>query len=297
MADQRDDWVLARLNQQIDELERQSAGLREERAEAAKRLKQAGRRSAYLKAVRRLRGPRSSIELWPVAVLTVGPIVAGGLALLAASLVTSALGVSVLAFVLGAGVGGAVLGWMLYRPPDAILSADLAEAESQSRLAEVRLRETAERLGAAADEHRGLMEERRALMASGQVQRAALLQRPWKTMPQDEWEDFVVEVFRTLGYGAERAVGAAAHDASLVVELARRRAAVVTQGEGNVVNSNAVQRANAGKAQHHCDACAVVINRRFTGAAQDFARRQGCTLVGVEEFPDFVLGKLELLTN
>jgi hypothetical protein len=38
----------------------------------------------------------------------------------------------------------------------------------------------------------------------------------------------------------------------------------------------------------------VIINRRFTGAAQDFAQRNGCTAIGTGEFPDFVMGKVEL---
>ena len=42
-----------------------------------------------------------------------------------------------------------------------------------------------------------------------------------------------------------------------------------------------------------CDSCAVVVNRRFTGAAQDFAQRNGCAAIGAGEFPDFVLGKIE----
>jgi HJR/Mrr/RecB family endonuclease len=61
-----------------------------------------------------------------------------------------------------------------------------------------------------------------------------------------------------------------------------------------VVNSATVQQALAAKDLHHCDSCAVVINRRFTGAAQDFAQRNGCRAIGANEFPDFVLGKIEL---
>ena len=294
MPDDHNDWLLTRLNQQIGQLEGQTAQWREERAGAAKRSAQAARRLAYLRMARAVRRPAASLELWPWGVLTVGPIVVGGLAIALVSVVSSSIGVSLLAFVLGAGAGAAALAWLLYRPPDAVLPAALAEAESEARLAEVGLKELAERLSAATDEHRGLVEQRRELMASGQVQRAALLQRGWKIMPAGEWEDFVVEVCRTLGYSAERTEGGTAIDASLIVGLYGRRVAVVTQGDGQAINSNAVQHAVAGQAKHKCDGCAVVVNRRFTGAAQDFARRQGCTLVGVEEFPDFVLGRLEL---
>jgi hypothetical protein len=36
------------------------------------------------------------------------------------------------------------------------------------------------------------------------------------------------------------------------------------------------------------------VNRRFTGAAQDFARANGCVAIGASEFPDFVLGNLDI---
>jgi HJR/Mrr/RecB family endonuclease len=68
----------------------------------------------------------------------------------------------------------------------------------------------------------------------------------------------------------------------------------MTQGESHVVNSATIQAALASKDRHQCDSCAVIINRRFTGAAQDFARRNGCTAIGASEFPDFVLGKTGL---
>ena len=69
---------------------------------------------------------------------------------------------------------------------------------------------------------------------------------------------------------------------------------MTTQGEGHNIGSKTIQHALAGRDRHRCDTCAVVINRRFTGAAQDFAQRNGCAAIGVTEFPDFVLGKIEL---
>jgi HJR/Mrr/RecB family endonuclease len=69
---------------------------------------------------------------------------------------------------------------------------------------------------------------------------------------------------------------------------------VVTRGEGAAVNSEAVQQARAAMDRHWATRAAVIINRRFTGAAQDFARHNGCTAIGRDEFPDFVLGKMSL---
>ena len=112
-------------------------------------------------------------------------------------------------------------------------------------------------------------------------------------MRDAEWEDFVVEVCRTLGATAER-TGSAAGDANLIVDFGTRRVAVLTQGEAHNVSSATIQQALASKDRNRCDSCAVIINRRFTGAAQDFAHRNGCAAIGSTEFPDFVMGKIEL---
>jgi len=69
---------------------------------------------------------------------------------------------------------------------------------------------------------------------------------------------------------------------------------VLTHGDATNISSATIQQAIAARERHHCDSCAVIINRRFTGAAQDFAQRNGCTAVGANDFPDFVLGKIEL---
>jgi hypothetical protein len=288
-----DEWVLAQLNQKIETLGELASRLQEERGAAAKSFARARRHFAYLQLVRRLRLPAESFELWPVALLTVGPILIGALLLVLASVFTSAVSAGLLAFAFGVVAGAGVLAYALFRPSGGELPAAIKLTAADRHDAEARLEDVSARLTAAKDEHRKLFEERRELMASGQVQRAALLQRDWKAMREAEWEDFVVEVCRTLGYRVER-LSASDGDVNFLVETDGRRVAVATRAAGQVVNSGAVQQALAGKAPYKADGCAIVLNRRFTGAAQDFAKRQGCTLVGVEEFPDFALGKIPL---
>lgn len=291
---EHEQWRLSQLNQSIERLEEQTSRLQQERATADKQASAAARRLAHLRLVRRVRAPTAAFALWPVGLLVVGPLAVGVLLLMAMSLITSSLAASLTVFFGGAVAGAAVFAWLLYRPADAALPAALEHAESEHRLASARMQEAVEGLTVAMEEHTAQLEERRALMASGKVQRAALLQRPWKTMPEAEWEDFVVEVCRTLGYSVDRLPRSTAPDANLLLSRDHRSVAILTRAEEHTVNSTAVQQAVAGKALHGCDRCGVVINRRFTGAAQDFASRQGCTLVGVDEFPDFVMGTLEL---
>jgi len=223
-----------------------------------------------------------------------GPLVVGAMLLIVVNLATNSYPLAFFLFLLGIVAGTGLFATFLYHPADSLLPGALAEVESSRRVSQVRLEEATERLAAAKERIGRLLEERRALVASGKVQRAALLQRDWKAMPETEWEDFVVEVCRTLGGTVERTRRSTEKDANLIVQMGDRRIAVLTCGEGNTVNSASVQQALAGKSRHHCGSAAVIINRRFTGAAQDYAQRNACKLVGVDEFPDFVLGKITL---
>jgi HJR/Mrr/RecB family endonuclease len=183
---------------------------------------------------------------------------------------------------------------LLYKPPNVQLPATIAEAESHLRLLEARLKEKVERITDSKMRLNRLLEERRDQIASGKLQKAALLQRKWKTMQETEWQDFVVEVCRTLGAKVERVGRSGSDDANLIADFGSRRVAILTEAKDHNVNSATIHLAIAAKSRHNCDSCAVIINRRFTGAAQDFAQRNGCAAVGTGEFPDFVLGKLEL---
>jgi HJR/Mrr/RecB family endonuclease len=157
-----------------------------------------------------------------------------------------------------------------------------------------RLTEKNERLAEANEKLKRLIEDRRDQVASGKLQRAALLQRNWKSMRGAEWEDFVVEVCRTHGAKVDRTGRFGGEDANLIADFGNRRVALFTEGEGQHVASATIQQAIAAKERHGCQGCAVIINRRFTGAAQDFAHHNGCTAIGAAEFPDFVLGKIEI---
>jgi Restriction endonuclease len=293
-ADTPAEQQLTKLNQEIEQLEAESARLEGERGVLAKEASRTVRRFRYLGLARSVRRPTASFEMWPIAALVLGPIITGVLLFVIVNLITGSFGLAFLGFLIGATAGLALVASLLYRPADAILPAAIAEADSQRRVSQVRLEETTERLAAAKDQLKTLLEDRRALMASRKVQLAALLQREWKSMPEAEWEDFVVEVCRTLGATVDRTRRTTDADANLIAEFGNRRIAVVTQAEEHIVNSSAVQHALAGKERHHCASSAIILNRRFTGAAQDYAQRNGCTLVGIEQFPDFVLGKIEV---
>jgi hypothetical protein len=285
---------LTQLNHEIDESEAEASRLENERQAVAKDAKRASRRLRYYRFAQWLRRPAASFELWPMIVMLFGPFTLGVLALIVVHFPTGSYPLAFFAFLLGTVAGVGLFAALIYHPPDTLLPAAIAEAEAQSRLCHARLDEKLGRVAEVKQRLQQLLEERRDQIASGKLQRAALLQRNWKAMRGAEWEDFVVEVLRTLGAKVERTGRIVGQDANLIADFDPRRVAVFTEGEGHNVASSTIQQALAAKDRHRCDSCAVIINRRFTGAAQDFAQRNGCTAIGTSEFPDFVMGKIEV---
>jgi hypothetical protein len=285
---------LTQLTHEIEQLEVEVARLEAERATIAADTRKAARRLRHLRFARAIRKPTAQFNLWPMAVMLVGPTVIGIIVLILVNLVINSYPLAFFAFLLGTVAGVGLFASLVYHPPDTLLPAAIDEAESQVRLADARLKEKIERLTETKSQLQKLVDERRDQIASGKLQKAALLQRNWKAMRDAEWEDFVVEVCRTLGAKAERTGRVSSDDANLIVDFGTRRVAVFTQGEGHNVSSATIQQALASKDRNRCDSCAVIINRRFTGAAQDFAHRNSCAAIGSIEFPDFVMGKIEL---
>ncbi|MEX2306641.1 MAG: restriction endonuclease [Pirellulales bacterium] len=285
---------LTQLNFEIEQAQAEAARLDMEQKALAKDVAQAARRLRYLHFVRWFRRPAAAFEFWPIAAMILGPGVVGVLLFILTHVISGAFPLALLLFIVGLGAGGAVFAALLYRPANTLLESAIADALARRRLENARSAEKSLRLREVNERLQRLIDERRDKIATGKLQRAALLQRDWKSMKEAEWEDFVVEACRTLGATVERTSKVGPDDPNLVVDFGNRRVAVFTQGEGHNVASGTIQQALAAKDRHRCQACAVIINRRFTGAAQDFAQHNGCSAIGASEFPDFVLGKIEL---
>lgn len=283
---------LTQLTREIEQLEAEAKRLEVERAEIGSDVRKAARRTRYLQLAQTTRRPVARFSQWPLAVMFIGPVIVGFLVLVLVNALTSSFPAAFFAFLLGMVAGVGLFASLLYHPADTLMPAAIDEAASQQRLASARLQEKLERLAETQSQLQKLVDERRDQVASGKLQKAALLQRNWKKMGDAEWEDFIVEVCRTLGAKAERT--GRNEDANLIVDFGPRRVAILSQGESHVVSSDTVRQALAAQERLRCDGCAVIINRRFTGAAQDFARHHGCTAIGAAEFPDFVLGKIDI---
>jgi hypothetical protein len=285
---------IAELNDQIPSLEEEVRRLESERRTVARQAATRVRRAGYLRFQRWFRSFSGSLQIWPLLVMTVGPFLAAVLTMVVVDIVLGSRLVALGGFLLGAALGAGLFALMLYRPPDAVLAAAIPEAESQRQLAQSKLEAAIDRCSAANLSLKSLLDERRELVTSDKLQRAMLLQRNWKAMRDDEWEDYLAEVCRTLGATVDRSGRIGGTGIDMIVQFDQRKLAVAAHGEGHNVNSGSIQKALAARDELHCDSCAVIVNRRFTGAAQDFAQRNGCSAIGSEEFPDFVMGKVTL---
>lgn len=294
MSDSTSTHRLAELNTEIDRLEGESKRLESERQAAVRQVGKLARRCRYLRFLRWLRAPAASLAVWPMLVLTIGPFLVGVLTMIVVDLVFNSRLYALGGLLLGAAFGAGLFAMFLYRPSDSVLSAAIPEADSELELAKSRLEEAIGRCAAVNGQLKSLIDERHELTTSDKLQRAMLLQRNWKAMRDDEWEDYLAEVCRTLGASVDRSGQGRGEGVDMIVHLDNRRIAVAAQGEGQNVNSASVKNVITARDRLRCDACAVIINRRFTGAAQDFAQRNGCNAIGAEEFPDFVMGKIAL---
>jgi hypothetical protein len=285
---------LTQLNYEIEEAEAEEQRLEADRAAIARMASKASHRTKYLRLARWVRSPTKEFEFWPVVLLTVGSGVVGVPAFIVTDQIFDSASTAFLGLLIGVAAGAALFYVLLHKPTNDLLPATIDEANSHLQLLSARLKEKVERITETKTRLNRLLEERRDQIASGKLQKAALLQRKWKTMQETEWQDFVVEVCRTLGAKVERVGRPGGNDANLVADFGSRRVAIITEAKDHNVSSATIQLTLAAKSKHNADSSAVVINRRFTGAAQDFARHNGCTAIGTGEFPDFVMGKIEL---
>jgi restriction system protein len=192
--------------------------------------------------------------------------------------------------------------WLLYYPTDArltelIVDADIASREADTQLRNVKANDGLSRIEIELrdlnTEKLGLLETIRREIESGIRRRDELLHLNWRAMRDNEWENYLVEVFKALGAKAERIGCTGDQGCDLIVEAGPTRIAVQAKGYHNSVGNSAVQEAFAGMHYHRCSMCAVITNSRFTQSAQELAASTRCVLIGEEQIPDFVLGQVD----
>jgi len=299
----------ARLQRELAQLESEAKQLEIDRAPRARSVARLRRRSRYLRLAQWFRAPAATWTAYPVIVFAAGPVAVGIVAFILTSMVFSSWLSAVGGLFIGSLGGAALLASLLYRPSDELLLGAIAETDAKLENEASRLQET---VAAIAEHNRRLTllhEQRRDLATSDKLQRAMLLQREWKSMRGSEWEDYVVEVCRTLGANVQRAEAADVRAATpaagprgvirrppttLYVTFSPRRIAVAAVSEIAPFHAAAVRQIIDELAQQGCDELGILTNTRLTAGSKEYARSRRCTLIGQDEFPDFVLGKSNL---
>jgi hypothetical protein len=304
----------ATLGREIAQLETEAARLDIERAAISRSVRTLARRSRYLRLARWFRSPGNSFAGYPFTALAIAPIAFGVAAMVFVSLLVSGWSLPFGGFLFGWLIGLFVCALLLFRPADALLAPAVTETEAKLRSERIRLEHVATTKAELQTVLTQRNEERRHVATGDKLQRAMLLQRNWKAMQGAEWEDFVVEVCRTLGANVHRGPssgpmgghvpppppGSGARGvvrrpiAPFFVTFSPRRYAVAAVSEIRPFHTAAVQQIVAELGQHGADALAIITNTRLTTGSQELARSRNCTLIGEDEFPDFVLGKTTL---
>jgi Restriction endonuclease len=294
------------LKRELDQLESEAAGFEIERASRARTVARLRRRSRYLRLARWFRAPASTWTAYPVVVFAVGPVAIGVVTFILLSLIFRSWLLPVGGLLVGSLGGAALLASLLYRPSDELLPSAIEETDAKLDNESALLHETVAAIAQLNRRLAFLHQQRRELATSDKLQRAMLLQRDWKAMRGSEWEDYIVEVCRTLGANVQRAeaadVRATAPTAgprgvirrlptTVFVTFSPRRIALAAVSEINPFHAAAVRQIIDELAQKGCDELGIITNARLTAGSKEYARSRRCTLVGADEFPDFVLGK------
>ncbi len=297
----------ASISDEIEQLKDDVTRLTAERFDCAKCARKTSWWRNYLRLARCLRAPAASYNLWRTGVLLAGPVAVGVLSFVIVDLVAGSLSVALLSLAIIAASVATILSVLLYHPNDAMLPTAMAQAETDATVAKIYLKDVAERWIAQNQRLQALQSERSRLTASAEFQRSALitaarlhrealLQRNWKAMRGDEWENYLVEIFCALGIDAKRTNERASSDqgVDIIVIVGQQRMAVQAKGYFDVVGNKAVQEVVAGSQHWGCASWAVITNSRFTKHAKELAASNRCILIGEDEFSDFATGRIEL---
>lgn len=119
-----------------------------------------------------------------------------------------------------------------------------------------------------------------------------LLATDWRGLRDVPFEDFLVRVFRSLGYQVRTTKRTGDQGVDLILTRPGRRLAVQAKGYAGSVGNDAVQQAHTGTVFYGCTECAVITNSRFTRGAEELARRVGCVLVDEHGITALINGRV-----
>lgn len=110
----------------------------------------------------------------------------------------------------------------------------------------------------------------------------------------DEFERYVGDVFRHLGYTIELTGKTGDQGVDVLAVKGPLRIAIQAKRYMGAVGNSAVQEVYAGMAHHGCQRCIVMASSGFTNGALSLAQSTGCLLIGRQQIPSLVRGEYGL---
>jgi HJR/Mrr/RecB family endonuclease len=237
------------------------------------------------------------LQSWPIVALLNGTVIVGLLVLFVLGLLHGSWAWAFLGMSIGMFLGATIVAVFLFFPSDKIVQSAIPEAEAEASFQSSILQDVLGQIAPVEEQLAVFLAERKTMIKELPKRLRPILQTyGWKTLRGNQWEEYLVEVCRTLGATVERTGKCGDQGVDLIVVFGAKRVAVQAKGYDPIyaVNNKAVQEAVAGMAMYGCNACAVMTNTRFTPGARQLAESNNCTLIGEDEFPDFVMGKIKL---
>jgi hypothetical protein len=283
------------LQYEISELTAGKASLDAERREVRKSLRQARLRSMYYRLASFARQGSEKYKLWNVGVLGVGT--AATVMFLLVLLSTLEISGSLLLLLLPMGAVAALTGlYSLLNIPDTSQLVSLIETKGDRVYVLRRERSELDRQSTELARQLRMARDKVAeLQRTIRRERQKLLKEEWKLMPDAVWKNYLERVFTALGGEVEPLATADQQNSALRIRFGKLTIAVLAFGGNTSINPKHVAEAIAERGRQQCDRVAIVTNGRITKSASESAANQGCHLIGMKEFPSFVLGSnLEL---
>jgi hypothetical protein len=283
------------LQFEASELAARKASIDEQRREVSRSLRSSRLRSMYYRLARYARQGSDKYGLWNPGVLCIGA--AATVVFLIVLLSVLGFPGGLILFLLPVGAVAALVGlYSLLNKPSTSQLASLIETEGKRVHALRQERSELDRQSTELARQLRIVRDKVAeLQRAIRCEREKLLREDWKSMSDATWKSYLERVFPALGGEVEPIAGSENLKSVLKIRFGKLSINVLALGGNASINPKHVAEVIAERSRLQCDRAAIVTNGRITKSAGDSAANQSCHLIGMKEFPSFVLGSnLEL---
>jgi HJR/Mrr/RecB family endonuclease len=290
----------AQLNAEIDPAQaQQSVADAERAAETAAYLLTRAKREVLYRDLR-LRAARLGIAHWALA-LGAGSLVALTMSVIAITVFATSIIPLLFLVIVAYAAAGASAFWLLRsrdgegeQPAIEVRVKMLETAHDQKCRASQRLLHARSAAEASRQQLKLIIQDRQSEARRRQVETDRLLSIDGGRLYPDEFERYVADIFRHLGYAVEVTGKAGDQGVDILAVKDSVRVAIQAKRYIGSVNNSAVQEVYAGMAHRRCHRCVVVTSGDFTASAMSLAQSTGCLMVGKDQLPALVRGDLGL---